>query len=310
MESGDEQAHVREMPGSAVLIATRVQPGACRDTTLAAAVEAAREALLADVPATEVGEHLGCAEEAERLASHYFACTRPGYRGWLWSVTVSRLPRGRTASVVEVALLPGPEALLAPGWVPWSSRVIAGDLRPGDLLPTPADDPRLVAGFTVEDDSGPLVAEGAAGLAGWEFGLGRARVLSAIGRDAAARRWQEGAPGPRSPLARSAPLSCLSCGYFIALTGPLGGQFGVCANEVANDDGRVVAADHGCGAHSEGILAEVATALAAPLLDDEDYDVASLVDAEPPVEEPLVDAEPPVDEPLVDDGGDTAGPLG
>jgi hypothetical protein len=30
--------------------------------------------------------------------------------------------------------------------------------------------------------------------------------------------------------------------------------FGVCANAQANDDGRVVSHDHGCGAHSEAQL--------------------------------------------------------
>ena len=35
------------------------------------------------------------------------------------------------------------------------------------------------------------------------------------------------------------------------LSGSLGALFGVCANEWSPDDGRVVAFDHGCGAHSE-----------------------------------------------------------
>ena len=33
-------------------------------------------------------------------------------------------------------------------------------------------------------------------------------------------------------------------------------MFGVCANGNANDDGRVVSLDHGCGAHSEVQLAK------------------------------------------------------
>jgi Protein of unknown function (DUF3027) len=32
-------------------------------------------------------------------------------------------------------------------------------------------------------------------------------------------------------------------------------MFGVCANGNANDDGRAVSVDHGCGAHSEVQLA-------------------------------------------------------
>ena len=33
-------------------------------------------------------------------------------------------------------------------------------------------------------------------------------------------------------------------------------RFGVCANGNANDDGKVVSLDHGCGAHSEVQLAK------------------------------------------------------
>ena len=40
------------------------------------------------------------------------------------------------------------------------------------------------------------------------------------------------------------------------LAGPLSEMFGVCANGNANDDGRVVSFDHGCGAHSEVQLAK------------------------------------------------------
>jgi hypothetical protein len=40
------------------------------------------------------------------------------------------------------------------------------------------------------------------------------------------------------------------------MAGPLSRVFGVCANGFANDDGRVVSYDHGCGAHSEVALAK------------------------------------------------------
>ena len=54
-------------------------------------------------------------------------------------------------------------------------------------------------------------------------------------------------------MAHLAPGSCLTCGFFVRLGGPLGQVFGVCANSYAPDDGRVVSADHGCGAHSEAL---------------------------------------------------------
>ena len=71
----------------------------------------------------------------------------------------------------EVVLIPGPEALVAPGWVPWEQRIRPGDLGVGDLLPAPEDDPRLVPGYVASDD--PAVEEVAR-----EIGLGRERVLS------------------------------------------------------------------------------------------------------------------------------------
>ncbi|MFL6158156.1 MAG: DUF3027 domain-containing protein, partial [Marmoricola sp.] len=64
----------------------------------------------------------------------------------------------------------------------------------------------------------------------------------------------DGEQGPDVPLAQSAPAQCYSCGFLIQLAGPLAQTFGVCANEFANDDGRVVALKHGCGAHSDAQL--------------------------------------------------------
>ncbi len=82
------------------------------------------------------------------------------------------------------------------------------------------------------------------------------RTLSLEGRELAAQRWYDGDGGPESPLARSAPDSCTTCGFLVRIAGPLSEMFGVCANGDANDDGRVVSFDHGCGAHSEVRLAK------------------------------------------------------
>jgi hypothetical protein len=88
-----------------------------------------------------------------------------------------------------------------------------------------------------------------------ELGLGRVRTLSVEGRDLAAERWYDGNAGPEAPLAQSAPDICSTCGFLLRIAGPLSEMFGVCANGNANDDGRVVSFDHGCGAHSEVQLA-------------------------------------------------------
>ncbi|WP_249423801.1 DUF3027 domain-containing protein [Nocardioides coralli] len=229
----------------------RVKP----DAVAVQAVDAARAALVADVGEAEVGDHLGHEVEGERLVTHLFACTRRGYAGWLWSVTVARASRQRGVTVDEIVLVPGAEAIVAPEWVPYKERVKPGDLSPGDLLPVEDDDPRLVPSYAFGDD--PLDADDKAQVreVARELGLGRVRTLSREGRDLAAERWYAGDAGPGSPLAKAAPDLCTTCGFLVRLAGPLSEMFGVCANGNANDDGRVVSLDHGCGAHSEVQLA-------------------------------------------------------
>jgi hypothetical protein len=238
------------------------------------AVDAAREALLALVDAADVGEHTGYAAEDERVVTHYFECRRGGYRGWRWAVTVARAPRLKSVTVDEVVLLPTDGAIVAPEWVPYRDRIQAGDLSPGDLLPTEEDDPRLVPGYLSGDPGDDVVDQETLRDVVDELCLGRARVLSLEGRDLAAQRWYDGSHGPDAPLAQSAPATCSSCGFLVRLAGPLSQAFGVCANAQANDDGRVVSWDHGCGAHSEAQLAKRSRPqpLPEPVLDTLSWD--------------------------------------
>ena len=221
------------------------------DETCAGAVELAHAAAT-EVAGGVVGEHLGVEPEPVSdggcAVTHSFATTDPAYVGWRWAVTVARAEGSEHVTVDEVVLLPGAEALLAPPWVPWSERVQPGDLGPGDLLPPPADDPRLVPSYAdVDAERLPFDLHR-------ELGLGRPRVLSLDGRSDAAERWYEGEAGPDSPIARAAPAPCRDCGFLVPLAGALGRVFGACANGRAPDDGRVVALTHGCGAHSETVV--------------------------------------------------------
>jgi len=225
------------------------------DAVAAAAVDEARAALVDEVGGAHVGDHLGHLVEGERVVTHQFACTRKGYAGWRWSVTVARASRQKAVTIDEIVLMPGDGALVAPEWVPYKERIRPGDLSPGDLLPVEDDDPRLVPTYSFGDD--PLSADDRAQVkaVAAELGLGRVRTLSLEGRELAAQRWYDGDAGPGSPLAQAAPATCASCGFLLRIAGPLSEMFGVCANGNANDDGRAVSLDHGCGAHSEVQLA-------------------------------------------------------
>lgn len=236
------------------------------DPTLAAGVELARAAA-EDEAAGLVGAHLDTTADDEFTATHFFATLDPAYRGWRWAVTVARAAGTDEVGVDEVVLLPGDDALLAPPWVPWSERLRPGDLGVGDLLPTSADDPRLAPTFLSGVDDEEILA------ASYELGLGRVRMLSYEGKVEAAERWYAGEPGPEAAIARAAPAACATCGFFVPLAGGLRQAFGACANEFAPDDGRVVAVDHGCGAHSEAVVLPASPAPPPPLVDEYGIDV-------------------------------------
>jgi Protein of unknown function (DUF3027) len=216
------------------------------DAALSAAVELAREVAV-EAGGDTVGEHLGASSDGERVVTHAFAASVPGYQGWHWAVTLARAPRSKAVTIDDVVLLPGPQALLAPAWVPWSERLRPGDLSPGDLLPADPDDVRLVPAYAGDDDE-------QVDQVAFELGLGRVRVLSRDGRLDAAHRWYNGDNGPGSPMARSAPAHCGTCGFYLSLAGSLRAGFGVCGNEISNTDGQVVSVEFGCGAHSEAVV--------------------------------------------------------
>jgi len=267
------------------------------DAVLTAAVDLAREAAveLAEDPAA-VGEHVAAAEDGDRVVTHTFACTMPGYRGWVWAVTLSRAPRGKDVGVVEASLLPADDALLAPAWIPWADRIRPGDLEPSMVLPLIEDDPRLVPTYEVTKDEDAMQL--------WELGLGRERVLGSEGREDVATRWYRGSHGPTAASAIASAEPCQTCAFFVPLTGSLRLMFGACTNEWSPSDGKVVSVDHGCGAHSQTTVEHGPTQwpaadpvfasdvvvpfdLGAPV-----EDVAEAVEAEPVAEvEPVAEAE-------------------
>ena len=214
------------------------------------AAELARSAAIEDAKNSDyVGVLVSVDTDEDRIATYLFEAALPGYGGWRWAVTVAKLDDQSPTTICDVVLLPGTDSLIAPEWIPYKDRLLPGDVGPGDIVPTSADDERLVPGFNElpgDEELDPSQL--------FEFGLGRARVLSIVGRDLASKRWYEGDRGPNTPMAQSAPKPCYSCGFFIPIAGSLRSAFGVCANILSPEDARVVSVDHGCGAHSEALV--------------------------------------------------------
>ncbi|MFF4271097.1 DUF3027 domain-containing protein [Streptomyces sp. NPDC001536] len=270
------------------------------DRLCAEAVDLARTAAEEAAAPGVVGEHAGLESEGDRVVTHFFECKELGYRGWRWAVTVARASRAKIVTLDEVVLLPGPDALLAPEWVPWSERLRPGDMGPGDLLPTDAEDLRLEPGYSGEDEPVPssavseemaelveaedaevtvgtpshlpvVPARGSIASVAEELGMRRARVLSRYGLHTAADRWDE-AYGAKTTMAQAAPATCVSCGFLQPIGGSLGQAFGVCANEFAPADGRVVSLAYGCGGHSEAAVMPKPPRPAAPVIDETKVD--------------------------------------
>ncbi len=206
-----------------------------------------------------VGAHLRAEIDGDGLVSHVFEALQPGYRGWTWVVSLTAASADAEPTVNDVVLLPGGDAIVAPPWTPYRDRVRPGDLGPGDVLPPEPDDLRLVPAWSA-GDSDTEVEGGGDRLEAKELAGGRSLVLSLEGRDMAAQRWHDGQGGPHVAIAQQASGTCRTCGFRVGLVGGLADRFGVCANGMANDDGRVVDLEHGCGAHS-GVRLSRATAV-------------------------------------------------
>jgi hypothetical protein len=244
------------------------------ETKLSNAKDVARKFLIDEITDQRVGEYLGFVVEGDNVATHKFKCVDKAYVGWYWAVTLAVVDESSDVTVSEVLLLPGEGAILASSWIPWEQRVEPGDIGVGDVLPTAPDDIRLVPGYTGVDDlfEEKLTPEG------WEVGLGRFRVLSVPGKDQTAIRWYEGDRGPRAPIAEAVTDKCVTCGFYVAISGSLGRTFGVCTNKFAADDGKVVSIDHGCGGHSEIVVDLHAIPTGGMVFDDNNLDTAELSD--------------------------------
>ncbi len=84
-------------------------------------LDLARSAAKSAAPSNAVGDFIEIIDEGDDTYTYLFASKQKGYVGWRWSVT---LYQGlEQPSVSEILLVPGPDALVAPNWVPWSERL-------------------------------------------------------------------------------------------------------------------------------------------------------------------------------------------
>ncbi|WP_374226647.1 DUF3027 domain-containing protein [Microbacterium ureisolvens] len=92
------------------------------DPQLLAAHDLALAALREITPEATIGDPAGYRVEADGVVSLRFANRLAGYPGWFWTVSLARVEDAEP-TVLEVELLPGDGALLAPDWVPWAVRL-------------------------------------------------------------------------------------------------------------------------------------------------------------------------------------------
>lgn len=84
-------------------------------------IEQAKSALLEVASADHIGSP-GVSAADSGVFTVTFPSLLPGYPGWNWVVSLAD-GDGGDLGVLEMHLLPGDGALLAPDWVPWSERM-------------------------------------------------------------------------------------------------------------------------------------------------------------------------------------------
>lgn len=106
---------------------------------LAAATRDLALAALAEItPAATVGPFADYRVEEDGAVSLRFQNRLAGYPGWCWTVTVAQVDDAEP-TVLEVELMPGDGALLAPDWVPWTERLAEYRAHQAELAESAAE---------------------------------------------------------------------------------------------------------------------------------------------------------------------------
>lgn len=114
------------------------------DPELLVARAQARSALEEVTDARSIGGDAGHEVHEERVVTLFFESNMSGYPGWRWAATLAKVDASAAVNVLEVELLPGETAVVAPDWVPWSERL--AQFREAKAL-------GIATGFDAADDA-------------------------------------------------------------------------------------------------------------------------------------------------------------
>ncbi len=121
------------------------------DERLTGAHDLALSALREITPADTVGPAAGYTLEDGGVVSLRFHTRLSGYPGWFWTVSVA-VVEDSEPTVLEVELLPGEGALLAPDWVPWATRLAEYQAAQAAAASDGVDDESDDDGDDLDDD--------------------------------------------------------------------------------------------------------------------------------------------------------------
>ncbi len=138
-----------------------------------AARELALAALREITPAATIGDPAESTVHDDGVLTLRFQNRLSGYPGWFWTVSLAQV-EDAAPTVLEVELIPGDGALIAPDWLPWAERLaeyqatqaaLAAEGLATDDLVTGEDDEDLddvddLDASDFDDDGSPILHSG------------------------------------------------------------------------------------------------------------------------------------------------------
>ena len=121
-------ARPKKLPKFVKLVRTKRQPKSKFDLKAFSEVAAKSAA-----GKNEIGPFVELLTSEEGINTFLWEAKQPGYVGWRWSVSVFQADPAAEPTLDEVVLVPGPESLIAPNWIPWADRKVDQQTAEGEL---------------------------------------------------------------------------------------------------------------------------------------------------------------------------------